>query len=61
MSKPQNLSVCEITAINEAMRSITRGDCKSVQVNDRTKVYKIPSNNPDKYVIRVDIKVEENA
>jgi hypothetical protein len=32
---------------------------KSLDEHKTIKVYKIPSKNPDKYTIRVDIQVEE--
>lgn len=50
----------ELSATLEAIKLITRGNSTKCEVNNRVKVYKVPSNNPNKYTIRVDIKVQED-
>ena len=55
----KRLSVFDLNAIDHAVKSIVDGAVLKAQVTDRIKVYKVPSSNPDKYTVRIDIKVEE--
>lgn len=48
-----------LDAINKAVSLIKRGELKRADLGHGMVAYKVPSNNPDKYVIRVDIKVRE--
>lgn len=48
----------ELSRIEEAVETVIARKAKKVQVNSRTQVYIIPSNNPEKYTVRVDIKVD---
>ena len=43
-------------AIDEAINLIIDGKAVRISVQPDIIVYKVPSNNPDKYVIRIDIK-----
>ena len=49
----------DLEDINKAVNAIIDQGYSKVQLNKFLKVYKIPSQNPSKYTIRVDIKVEE--
>ena len=49
----------DLEDINKAVNAIIDQGYSKVQLNEFLKVYKIPSQNPSKYTIRVDIKVEE--
>lgn len=49
----------DVKALEKACSLIQDGTCKRVDLGHNTVVYKVPSNNPKKYTIRVDIKVEE--
>ena len=44
-----------------AVRMIMNGDCKRVDLGHGTVVYKVPSNNPQKYTVRIDMKIEEET
>lgn len=55
----KRLSVFDLNAIDRAVKSIVDGAVLKAQVTDHIKVYKVPSSNPDKYTVRIDIKVEE--
>ena len=46
-------------AIGNAINLIVEGHCKKVEISDGVLVYKVPSQNPQKYIIRIDIKEEE--
>lgn len=54
-----NLNCYESQAMILAVKSIIAGDASKVEINKEIKVYKVPSSNPNKYTIRIDIKVEE--
>ena len=56
-----SLNCYESQAMILAVKSIIAGDASKVEVNKEIKAYKVPSNNPNKYTIRIDIKVEEDA
>lgn len=47
----------EMESISTAVNLIMSGSVSKCAVNNRINVYKIPSANPEKYMIRVDIKV----
>lgn len=53
------LTVPEKKGIEAAIQAINFDRATKIQVSDRLKVYKIPSNNPVKYTIRIDIQVEK--
>lgn len=53
------LTVPEKKGIDTAIQAINFDRATKIQVSDRLKVYKIPSNNPNKYTIRIDIQVEK--
>lgn len=42
-----------------AIRSIRDGKAKRVDLGHGTIVYEVPSNNPKKFTIRIDMKIEE--
>lgn len=50
----------DIKAIQEAIKYVQTGRYKRVDVTENCTVYKVPSPNPKKYTLRVDIKVEED-
>lgn len=56
MTKEESL---KSESVYRAVSQIRSGNAKKIQVDNDIKVYKIPSNNPDKYTIRVDIQVRE--
>lgn len=49
----------EMESIFTSINLIMTGAVGKCAVNNRINVYKIPSPNPKKYVIRVDIKVSQ--
>ncbi len=49
----------EMESVSAAVNLIMGGVVSKCAVNNRINVYKIPSSNPEKYVIRVDIKVNQ--
>lgn len=53
-----DLTEAGMAALKLAIRNIKAGKCVRVDLGHNTIVYKVPSNNPDKYTIRVDIKVD---
>lgn len=55
------LSYCEDQSISKAVKSILARDASKVEISDEIKAYKVPSNNPNKYTIRIDIKVQEDV
>ena len=48
-----------LDAINKAVSLIKKGELKRADLGHGMLAYKVPSSNPDKYIIRVDIKVRE--
>lgn len=54
-----DLTETGLKSIRSAVRLITKGKSKRVDLGNGTIVYKVPSNNPKKYTIRVDMKIEE--
>ena len=52
---------CELEAISKAVNAIQQGMFNRVSLGTNTTVYKVPSNNPDKYTIRIDIKVAKEG
>lgn len=46
-----------LEAINKAVSLIKKGQLKRADLGHGMVAYKVPSNNPDKYIIRVDIKI----
>lgn len=46
-------------AMKRAEKLIRTGEAKCVDMGQGIKIYKVPSNNPKKYTIRVDIKINE--
>lgn len=51
----------ELHAISRAVKSISKTNSSRVDIYDSIKVYKVPSNSPNKYTIRIDIRVKEDA
>lgn len=49
----------DLEAIKKAYTMIRKGYCTRVDLGLGSSVYKVPSNNPNKYTIRVDLKVNE--
>lgn len=45
--------------IRNAVSQIREKGTKRVDLQDGTTVYKVPSNNPKKYTIRIDLKFDE--
>lgn len=45
--------------LRKAVRMITSGETKRIDLGNGTIVYKVPSKNPNKYTIRIDMKIEE--
>lgn len=56
-----SLNCYESQAVILAVKSIIAGKASKVEINKEIKAYKVPSNNPNKYTIRIDIKVEEDV
>lgn len=54
----RNLSKSDHRAISNAISLIQEGICTRVDLGHSMIIYKVPSNNPDKYTIRLDIKME---
>ena len=48
----------DIEAISKAVSLIQKGELKRADLGHGMVAYRVPSNNPDKYIIRVDIKME---
>ena len=46
-----------LEAISKAVSLIKAGELKRADLGLGLVAYKVPSNNPDKYIIRVDIKI----
>lgn len=49
----------EMESVSTAVNLIMIGSVSKCAVNNRINVYKIPSANPEKYMIRIDIKVNQ--
>ena len=56
----KSLNCYESQSLIKAVKTIASGDATKVEINNEIKAYKVPSNNPNKYTIRIDIKVEED-
>lgn len=48
-----------MNSLRAAVRMILNGKSKRVDLGNGTSVYKVPSKNPNKYTIRIDLKIEE--
>lgn len=48
-----------LSSLRKAIQQIKAGDAARVDLGHGTIVYKVPSNNPKKFTIRIDIKIEE--
>ena len=57
----KSLNCYESQSLIRAVRTIVSGDAARIEINKEIKAYKVPSNNPNKYTIRIDIKVEEDT
>ena len=49
----------DLEAIKRAYELIQAGNCTRIDLGCGMIMYKVPSNNPKKYTIRLDIKVKE--
>jgi hypothetical protein len=49
-----------LVGIRNAVSQIREHDVKRVDLGHDTTVYKVPSNNPNKYTIRIDMKFDES-
>lgn len=54
----QSLDKFDFKAASKAISLIQEGTCSRVDLGHGIIVYKVPSNNPNKYTIRLDIKME---
>lgn len=50
----------DLKAIQDAFNLIKSGSCKRVDLGLGIVIYKVPSNNPSKYIIRLDAKIQED-
>jgi hypothetical protein len=50
----------DIQVLNRAIAMIKDGSCNRIDLGHGMLIYKVPSNNPKKYTIRLDIKVYED-
>ena len=57
-SKFPNITEAGLDRIKRAVEGIASDEAVKYDLPDGTKVYKVPSNNPDKFTIRIDMKVE---
>lgn len=48
-----------LEAISKAVSLIKKGQLKRADLGHGMVAYKVPSSNPDKYIIRIDIKIKE--
>lgn len=48
-----------LESMNKAVSLIKRGKLKRADLGHGAVAYKVPSNNPDKYIIRIDIKINK--
>ena len=51
----------ELESISKAINSIHQGIFNKISIGDNMIAYKVPSNNPKKYVIRLDVKINEEG
>lgn len=51
----------DLEAVKKAYALIKEGHCTRVDLGLGSSVYKAPSNNPQKYIIRVDFKINEEG
>lgn len=49
-----------LEAIKIAVNNIRENGVKRIDLGHDSTVYKVPSNNPDKYTIRIDMKFNES-
>ena len=49
-----------LTSLVNAVDLLRNSDVKRVDLGHDTIVYKVPTNNPKKYTIRVDMKFDES-
>lgn len=54
----QSLDKSDLKAASKAISLIQEGTCNRVDLGHGMTVYKVPSNNTNKYTIRLDIKME---
>lgn len=54
-----DLTDAGLNSLALAVNNIQKGLYKRVDLGHGTIAYKIPSNNPKKFTIRIDMKVEE--
>lgn len=54
----QDLSKADLKSIGKAFDLIAEGTSTRVDLGCGMTMYKVPSNNPKKYTIRLDIKME---
>jgi hypothetical protein len=47
-----------LEAISKAVSLIKKGQLKRADLGHGMVAYKVPSSNPDKYIIRIDIKMK---
>lgn len=50
-----------MTELENAIATIKGNLATRLKLSDGTIVYKVPSNNPRKYIIRIDVKVVEKC
>lgn len=53
-----DLSTTGLKALKKSILLIQEGSCNRVDLGSNTIVYKVPSPNPNKYTIRIDIKIK---
>lgn len=53
------MTLKEMESVSTAVNLVMSGAVSKCAVNNRINVYKIPSANPEKYIIRIDIKVNQ--
>ena len=58
-TKFPNLTNEGLDRIKRAVEGIASNEAVKYDLPDGTKIYKVPSNNPNKFTIRIDMKVEE--
>lgn len=49
----------DLRAVDTACALIKEGVCNRVDLGCGMVIYKVPSNNPNKYTIRLDIKINK--
>lgn len=54
-----DLTEIGMRSLRKAVRMITSGETKRIDLGNGTIVYKISSKNPKKYTIRIDMRIEE--